>query len=101
MKREGSERLNVGFIGYPNVGKSSTINSLVGGKAVATSAQPGKTKHIQTIDIGSGLRLLDCPGVVFPTCVRVPKVSSLAPCAVARAEMVVNGILSIDNMTTV
>jgi large subunit GTPase 1 len=40
-------RLVVGMIGYPNVGKSSTINALCNEKKVAVSATPGKTKHFQ------------------------------------------------------
>lgn len=39
------------MIGYPNVGKSSTINCLIGEKKVSVSATPGKTKHFQTIVI--------------------------------------------------
>jgi large subunit GTPase 1 len=35
------------MVGYPNVGKSSTINALVGEKKVAVTATPGKTKHFQ------------------------------------------------------
>ena len=34
-------------VGYPNVGKSSTINSLLQYKKVSVSATPGKTKHFQ------------------------------------------------------
>lgn len=37
----------VGLVGYPNVGKSSTINSLLTYKKVSVSATPGKTKHFQ------------------------------------------------------
>lgn len=37
----------VGLVGYPNVGKSSTINSLLQNKKVSVSATPGKTKHFQ------------------------------------------------------
>ena len=37
----------VGLVGYPNVGKSSTINSLLTFKKVSVSATPGKTKHFQ------------------------------------------------------
>lgn len=37
----------VGMVGYPNVGKSSTINALYGVKRVAVSKTPGKTKHFQ------------------------------------------------------
>lgn len=37
----------VGMVGYPNVGKSSTINTLIHGKKVPVSATPGRTKHFQ------------------------------------------------------
>lgn len=39
------DRLNVGTVGYPNVGKSSLINVLCGKKRVGVAAMPGKTKH--------------------------------------------------------
>lgn len=42
----------VGLVGYPNVGKSSTINSLLQSKKVSVSATPGKTKHFQTHYLG-------------------------------------------------
>lgn len=41
------ERLVVGLTGYPNVGKSSTINALFGSKKTAVAPTPGKTKHFQ------------------------------------------------------
>lgn len=37
----------VGLTGYPNVGKSSTINALFGSKKTAVAPTPGKTKHFQ------------------------------------------------------
>jgi len=37
----------IGLVGYPNVGKSSTINSLLQEKKVSVSTTPGKTKHFQ------------------------------------------------------
>lgn len=40
-------RTVVGLVGYPNVGKSSTLNSLLTFKKVSVSATPGKTKHFQ------------------------------------------------------
>ncbi len=46
-KKEESPYLTVGFLGYPNVGKSSTLNALCGAKKVSVSATPGKTKHYQ------------------------------------------------------
>ena len=44
-EKDTDERLNVGTIGYPNVGKSSVINVLMGVKKVTVGALPGKTKH--------------------------------------------------------
>ena len=38
-------RLVTGMVGYPNVGKSSVINVLMGVKKVGVAALPGKTKH--------------------------------------------------------
>lgn len=79
--------LTVGLVGYPNVGKSSTINAILKEKKVSVSATPGKTKHFQTILLDEELCLCDCPGLVFPNFVA------------NKAEMIVNGILPIDQMT--
>lgn len=46
-KRGDCPYLTVGFLGYPNVGKSSTLNALCGAKKTPVSATPGKTKHFQ------------------------------------------------------
>lgn len=43
--KSSQDRLMVGMVGYPNVGKSSIINVLCGRKRVAVAAMPGKTKH--------------------------------------------------------
>lgn len=77
----------VGFVGYPNVGKSSTINALVGQKRTGVTSTPGKTKHFQTLIISDELTLCDCPGLVFPS------FSS------SRHEMIASGVLPIDRMT--
>ncbi|WAR13985.1 LSG1-like protein [Mya arenaria] len=57
----------VGMVGYPNVGKSSTINAILQMKKVPVSATPGRTKHFQTLFVDSSLMLCDCPGLVFPS----------------------------------
>uniref|UniRef100_A0A1E1XRN4 Guanine nucleotide-binding protein-like 1 n=1 Tax=Amblyomma sculptum TaxID=1581419 RepID=A0A1E1XRN4_AMBSC len=60
-------RLTIGFVGQPNVGKSSLLNALVGRKVVSVSRTPGHTKHFQTIFLTENVRLCDCPGLVFPS----------------------------------
>ncbi|CAK66926.1 unnamed protein product (macronuclear) [Paramecium tetraurelia] len=57
--------VTVGVIGYPNVGKSSVINSLKRSKACAVSSTPGFTKGLQEVVIDSQVKIIDCPGVVF------------------------------------
>lgn len=49
----------IGMVGYPNVGKSSTINALCTEKKVPVSSTPGRTRHFQTILLGD-LTLCDC-----------------------------------------
>ncbi|XP_072758252.1 large subunit GTPase 1 homolog [Anoplolepis gracilipes] len=76
----------IGLVGYPNVGKSSTINALLMDKKVSVSATPGKTKHFQTLYLNKDLLLCDCPGLVMPSFI------------CTKAEMILNGILPIDQM---
>lgn len=38
------KQISVGFIGYPNVGKSSVINTLKSGKVCRVAPVPGETK---------------------------------------------------------
>ncbi|PWN54412.1 P-loop containing nucleoside triphosphate hydrolase protein [Violaceomyces palustris] len=88
FKVEGSppSKLIVGLVGYPNVGKSSTINALLGAKKVSVSSTPGKTKHFQTIHFSPTTLLCDCPGLVFPQF------------ATSSADLVCDGVLPIDQM---
>ncbi len=79
-------KTTIGLVGYPNVGKSSTINALIGAKKVSVSSTPGKTKHFQTIHLSDRVILCDCPGLVFPNF------------ATTKAELVCNGVLPIDQL---
>lgn len=74
------------MLGYPNVGKSSTINVLYTHKKTQVGATPGKTKHFQTLLLGDNICLCDCPGLVFPTATN------------SRASLVLNGVLPIDQL---
>jgi len=71
----------IGVVGYPNVGKSSLINSLKRSKVghiaarhryfsqhsqvCGVAAQAGHTKDVQSIQLEKELRILDSPGIVF------------------------------------
>lgn len=57
--------IRVGVVGYPNVGKSSLINSLKRSKACQVGNTPGVTKVMQEIQLDSKVKLLDCPGMVL------------------------------------
>jgi len=59
--------ITLGFVGHPNVGKSSLMNGLMGRKVVSTSITPGHTKYFQTYFLTKTVRLCDCPGLVFPS----------------------------------
>uniref|UniRef100_A0A8C5QJ13 Guanine nucleotide-binding protein-like 1 n=1 Tax=Leptobrachium leishanense TaxID=445787 RepID=A0A8C5QJ13_9ANUR len=61
--------LSIGCLGFPNVGKSSIINGLVGRKIVSVSRTPGHTKYFQTYFLTPTVRLCDCPGLIFPSLV--------------------------------
>lgn len=76
-REDEHDALVVGFVGEPNVGKSSLLNALFGRKLVSVSATPGHTKHLQThfferaelLERGDEFKrvvMCDCPGVVFP-----------------------------------
>ncbi|WP_457752484.1 GTPase [Thermococcus sp.] len=58
------ESVKVALIGYPNVGKSTIINTLKGKRAVGTAPIPGYTKGKHLIRLSKRLWLLDSPGVV-------------------------------------
>lgn len=57
--------MTIGVVGYPNVGKSSLINSLKRSKVCAVAAQPGHTKDLQSVQLERGMKIVDSPGVVF------------------------------------
>lgn len=61
------KQISVGFIGYPNVGKSSVINALRAKKVCNVAPIAGETKVWQYITLMKRIFLIDCPGVVYPS----------------------------------
>lgn len=91
-----NETTTLGMVGFPNVGKSSFINVLLGitrnsftSKRVAVAAQPGKTKHFQTMILPSPYNhiiVCDCPGLVFPSF------------ASSKGDLILNGVYPIAHI---
>ncbi len=65
----------VGIVGYPNVGKSSVINALISrlgssrssSTACPAGAEAGVTTSLREVKLDNKLKLLDSPGIVFPS----------------------------------
>ncbi|KAG5673480.1 hypothetical protein PVAND_003524 [Polypedilum vanderplanki] len=80
------KQISIGFIGYPNVGKSSVINALRGKKVCNVAPIAGETKVWQYITLMKRIFLIDCPGVVYPT-------------AETDAEKVLKGVVRVELVT--
>lgn len=60
------KQISVGFVGFPNVGKSSIINAIKSKKVCKVAPIPGETKVWQYITLFKNVFLIDCPGIVYP-----------------------------------
>lgn len=58
--------LRIMVVGIPNTGKSSFINRMAGNGKAKVEDRAGVTRHNKWYVIGSGLELLDTPGVLWP-----------------------------------
>lgn len=65
LEMSAGEKIIVGVVGYPNIGKSSVINALSGRGSARISAESGYTKGLQKIRVDQKILLIDTPGV-FP-----------------------------------
>lgn len=80
------KQISVGFIGYPNTGKSSIINSLRSKKVCNVAPIPGETKVWQYITLMKRIYLIDCPGVVQPSADE------------SETEIVLKGVVRVENL---
>jgi nuclear GTP-binding protein len=76
----------VGFIGYPNTGKSSIINTLRKKKVCTVAPIPGETKVWQYITLMKRIYLIDCPGVVPPNTTNTPQ------------DILLRGVVRVENV---
>jgi GTP-binding protein len=83
----------VAVVGFPNVGKSTLVNRLVGGSEAVTAAEPGVTrdrKRLATEWNGVGFELVDTGGIDLEDEAELARdVQAQARLAIAEAELVV------------
>lgn len=58
--------VRVMVVGVPNVGKSTLINHLAGGRVTQVSDRPGVTRTNRWIRLSPYLELMDSPGLLWP-----------------------------------
>ncbi|BCS21024.1 putative GTPase NOG2 [Aspergillus puulaauensis] len=80
------KQISVGFIGYPNSGKSSIINTLRKKKVCTVAPIPGETKVWQYITLMKRIYLIDCPGVVPPSQTDTPE------------DILLRGVVRVENV---
>ncbi|CAH1254035.1 GNL2 [Branchiostoma lanceolatum] len=83
---QDKKQISVGLIGYPNVGKSSIINTLRGKKVCNVAPIAGETKVWQYITLMKRIYLIDCPGVVYPSETET------------ETELVLKGVVRVENV---
>jgi len=81
------KQISVGFIGYPNSGKSSIINTLKSKKVCKVAPIAGETKVWQYVALMKKIYLIDCPGVVYPV-------------GETETDKVLKGVVRVENLKT-
>lgn len=94
----GKQQLQVGFIGYPNVGKSSVVNTLKKKQVCKAAPIPGETKVWQYICLTRKIYAIDCPGIVPITKVDLENDSNKVLKGVVRAEKLENPSVYVDEV---
>jgi hypothetical protein len=90
----------IGVIGYPNTGKSSVINLILGKKEIAkTSSVSGFTKGVQLLKLSEGIYLFDSPGII-PATERFTELVKLAKIGVKTFDRTENPDLFVHELMT-
>src|SRR6185503_6362641 len=92
-KRNSSMSATVAVVGFPNVGKSTLVNRLVGGREAVTAAEPGVTrdrKRLSTEWNGVAFELVDTGGIDLGDEAELARdVQAQARTAIAEADAIV------------
>jgi len=88
--------ITIGVVGFPNVGKSSLINSMKRCRAVSVKNTPGSTKQLQEIKIDKNLTLIDSPGIVLESEDKIK--NSLILSSIVDTNQIDNTLIFIDKI---
>ena len=89
-------RVRAMVLGIPNVGKSSLINRICGGKKTKVENRPGVTLDKQWVSTNIGVDLMDMPGILWPKFEERRVGENLALTGAIR-----DGILDLESMATI
>lgn len=81
------KQISIGVIGFPNVGKSSVINTMQSRKVCNVAPIAGETKVWQYVRVTSRIYFIDCPGVVYPE-------------GESEADLVLKGVVRVEYLRT-
>ena len=81
------KQISVGLVGYPNVGKSSIINTLRGKSVCPTAPIPGETKVWRYVTLIKRIYLIDAPGIVPPNQLDTPE------------DILLRGVVRVENVS--
>ena len=87
------KHVSVGFVGFPNVGKSSVVNALKGANSCKAAPVPGETKVWQYVALTKRIYLIDCPGIV-------PDHGNWEITISAEADKVLKGVVRPEKLTS-
>jgi ribosome biogenesis GTPase A len=93
-KGMAGKKLRVMVAGIPNCGKSTFINRMVGSNKLKTEDRPGVTRSRQWIDLGSGVEMMDTPGMLWPKFEDPSVGEKLAFCGAVKDDVIDTELLS-------